>query len=258
MCDKYEYEREYVRDLTVIVDRDDLGSEVSPRTEECNLGTFYTSHRRYTSPDKWSGANDDLVYQVSADLGIRPAPQRDYDGRFIQFDTFETDPNKMMVKARKQGHVVLPVWMYGHSGVAYKAADRNPFRCSWDSGMVGFIFVAAEDIRRTYGVSRITRKVRAQAVERLIAEVDRYSHWAAGDVWCWRVEDADGEVLESCGGYIGGSDEADYCLEEGVAVAHAILADRWRARQNKLKQLIRARAPLTTRGAVLAEAAMTS
>ncbi len=247
---EFEAERRQLGPLTVRVLGDDMPGE-SPR-EWCPFGTFYTDHPDYISPDEWPRRYHSVTYQVAADLGIRPAPERDRDGRFIQHDTFEDNPARMIEKARKAGHIVLPVWLYDHSGRTYQAAESNPFTCRWDSGCVGFVFASADTIRREFGVKRITRAIRAKAENLLKQEVDTWSHWAGGDVWGYVVEDEHGDTQDSCWGFIGGSEEIAYCLLEGVESARAILAERRRARMNKLKSLIRARAPLGARAEILA------
>lgn len=150
----------------------------SPRHDD-NLGTFWTWHRRYSSPDKHS--IPDPMYKLPADtIGIK-------------------------------------VWMYDHSGCSYAAADANPFHCPWDSGQVGWIFATREDIRKWFGVKRITKTIIQMTLDLLEHEVEIYSQWVNGEVYRWTVLDAEGEEIDSCGGYYGSTreeiiEEAKQCL----------------------------------------------
>lgn len=201
-----EVERKAVGNLTVRVVNDADGG-TNPR-EWSNMGTFYTSHPRYISPDQHPNSCWSLVDQVSHELKLSSSGT----------------PAILLAKARKAGHVVLPVWLYDHSGCTYVASETNPFSCRWDSGMVGFIFVAREDLQREYSCNNVTKAVREKAEAALRSEVEVWSHWAAGDVWGFVVEDPDGETLDSCWGFVGGSDEIAYCLEQGVDAAEHFMA----------------------------------
>lgn len=63
--------------------------------------------------------------------------------------------------------------------------------------------------------------------EILRAEVETYNAWLAGEVYVWSVEDEHGNVIDSCGGYVG-EEEADYALQEAVASAQWTLDRRER------------------------------
>lgn len=149
--------------IEIIPDFD--GSHANPR-ENCNLGKFYGEHRRYASPD-------------------------DLDGDEVR-------------RTIKSGAAIwLPVWMYDHSGTAYAAAESNPFHCPWDSGQFGVVYVTREDVRKEYGVKRISPQLKARVLDVLKAEVDEYGKWANGEVYGFRVLDEDGEEEDSCWGHIG-------------------------------------------------------
>ena len=59
--------------------------------------------------------------------------------------------------------------------------------------------------------------------DRMCAGVSaEYGHLERGEVYGYEVVNADGDVLESCWGFVG---EDDYCMAQGVEVAEALLAD---------------------------------
>ena len=125
----------------------------------------------------------------------------------------------------KEARVKVPVYMYKHGGVILKAStDGNPFSCPWDSGLVGYIVASAEDIRRNYGVKRITKRIVDSVVAALISEIETYGQYVAGEVYgfeTYRVTDdvpdsrvcEDGELVDSCWGYYDINGIEDYALD---------------------------------------------
>jgi hypothetical protein len=94
---------------------------------------------------------------------------------------------------------IQTIYKYEHGGVAY---NTGGFSCSWDSGRAGFI------------VSKFSYETQDSIVR-------EYSNWANGEVYGFTVEDDDGEVIESCGGFIGEWDDVaewmnDHCCIEGI------------------------------------------
>lgn len=151
---------------TIEIHHDDCAE--SPRDWD-NLGTFFGFHRRYQSPDA--------------------AP--------------DSDPETAARIATRSQNICLPVWLYDHSGTCYRAAEANPFHCPWDSGLFGFIYVSKADVRKEYGVGRLSRQIIERVKHVLQAEVSAYSAWANGEVYGWKLVDADGEEIDSCWGYVG-------------------------------------------------------
>ena len=96
------------------------------------------------------------------------------------------------------GHVpgwrVFQLNAYIHSGVTLSLGE---FGCPWDSGQVGWVFVKEENGWGERDGKPITHE---QIAEWL---VDEWNQYLSGDVWCFDIEDSDGEVLDSCGGIYG-------------------------------------------------------
>lgn len=120
----------------------------------------------------------------------------------------------------KAARVKVPVYKYEHSGVILKAStDGNPFYCPWDSCLAGYIVASAEDIRREYGVKRITKQIVDKVVNVLIGEIETYSKYVDGEVYgfeTYKVDDdvpdslvcEEGELVDSCWGF--------YAIEDAV------------------------------------------
>ena len=167
--------------LTLKIEQDEDAE--SPR-EWCNLGTMVCWHSRATLGDRTIKRSDvqEFVDELNA--------------------------------IKKKGGVVLPLWLYEHSGMTMSCGDGNPFSCSWDSGQVGFIYVTAEDIRKNWSVKRISKKTREHAIKCLKGEVETYDMLLTGDVWGYVVEDEEGDTLGSCWGFFGDK----HAIEEGQSM----------------------------------------
>lgn len=155
----------------VIVDQYKKGNEVlqiildedpgSPR-EWDNLGVIATWHRRYTLGD------------------IQPK-----------------EDSAEFIAELPEGSVMLPVYMYDHSGLAL---STSPFSCPWDSGQLGIIYATPE---------RVTELgVAPEDVEAALrSEVVVYGQYVSGDVYGYRRLSR--PVCETCGQVV--EEELDSC-----------------------------------------------
>jgi len=174
------------RKLTVKLCLDEF-CDSSPR-EWSNLGRMGCVHRRYRLGDEeTSNLLDKLVSECDGWDEVEQLLTDEYDAV-----------------------VILPIYMYDHSGIAL---STSPFSCRWDSGRLGLIYATREDLKREYGKQPIPLE---DVIEILKGEVSTYSAYVSGDVYGFVVEDESGEQLESCWGFIG---EADYAMTEGLAAA---------------------------------------
>jgi hypothetical protein len=108
--------------------------------------------------------------------------------------------------------VAFPLFMIDHSGTAYRVSDPapkgerpvNPFACPWDSGRVGTLFVKLSEIAKR-NTPRAEKLAQARKSADITCEV--YTAWANGEVYGFVIEDAEGEHLDSCWGFIGAPDD---------------------------------------------------
>jgi hypothetical protein len=166
--DTIEYEG-----FKIEIEQDD--SPESPR-EWGNMGKMICFHGRYQLGDKDHG------YDHS-----------DYSGW-----------DEMKEALEKKATVVLPVYLYDHSGLAISI---TPFSCRWDSGQIGFIIATREDICTNFSVKRVTKRIREDVRKSLKGEIEAYGQYLSGDVWQYSIEDKDGNHIDSCCGMYG----REYC-----------------------------------------------
>lgn len=94
--------------------------------------------------------------------------------------------------------VILPLYLYDHSGIRMSTGSFND---PWDSGQIGFIYVSRATIIHEYG--KCTQDTIETATRVLVGEVDTYNNYLSGEVYGFNVEDAAGEIIDSCWGYFG-------------------------------------------------------
>lgn len=101
---------------------------------------------------------------------------------------------------------VFSLWLFDHSDTTYRVSpdDSNPFGAGmyarFDSGRVGILALK----RSEFWGPTATRADFFKCAESVAAE---YTAYANGHGYGYVIEDADGEELESCWGFIGVDDE---------------------------------------------------
>tara|TARA_R100000995_G_scaffold84922_1_gene65897 strand:+ start:20295 stop:20861 length:567 start_codon:yes stop_codon:yes gene_type:complete len=141
----------------------------SPRKWD-NLGTMVCQHRRYH-------LGDETEHRA-----------QDYSGW--------QDLKKTL---QKNAAVILPIYMYDHSG---QTVSTSPFACPWDSGQIGYIYVDKQKAREAMQVKRLTKKTIEHVKNLLESEVKTYDVWITGSVLGYEIIDnQNDEQVDSCWGY---------------------------------------------------------
>jgi len=108
--------------------------------------------------------------------------------------------------------VILPLYIYDHSGISMTCGDRvYPYNDSWDSSMVGFIYVTKQKLREEFHVKKISKKIIEKAVKILKGEVKTFDQYLQGDVYGFvisKISKCDmnhehKEHVDSCWGFYG-------------------------------------------------------
>ncbi|MFX1709011.1 hypothetical protein PV783_33905 [Chitinophaga sp. CC14] len=157
----------------------------NPLREFDMLGTFSCFHRRY-------------------DLSSKEA-------------ITDIDELKSYIKSGKA--VFLPLYLYDHSGITI---STSPFSCPWDSGQVGFIHVDKAKVREEYSCKRISKKILQRVYEVLKGEVATFDDYITGNVYSYTIENNEGEVIDSCGGYFGNPEESSLLADARSAIDYII------------------------------------
>lgn len=145
--------------------------DIDPQSSRdfCNLGTMVCFHKKYHLGD---GGH-----------GLTPS---DFEG-WADLEDY--------LRRREDAAVVLPLYLYEHGGITMRT---TPFGCRFDSGQVGFIYVAKSTLLVEHGS---VDEERARAV--LEAEVEAYDDYLTGSVYGFQIEGPDCD--DSCYGFFGRS-----------------------------------------------------
>ncbi len=145
----------------------------------------------------------------------------DYLGDKHDFSDF--DEAQKFLKNKRRIAIVLPLYVYDHSGITM---NTTGFSCRWDSSYVGWIYITREKVREEYSYKRISKKLIERVTGYLVNEVKEYDQYLTGNVYGYRITeinpddpDEEGEEVDSSWGYFGD----EYCMSEAESVVRHFL-----------------------------------
>lgn len=180
--------KEEYKGYMIEVEQDQFADD--PRNWD-NLGKMVCFHKRYNLPNEFE------------------------DGLFKSEDFEGWEELKQELKSQAKARIILPVYMIDHGDIAFKTSSFND---PWDSGQVGFIYATDEDIKKEFGITRISKKHEAQTRAILEIEVQTYSQYSSGDVWtsyvfekiyCDKCGMEHAEQIDGCGDIYGYNEAVD-------------------------------------------------
>lgn len=176
------------------------------------LGTFICWHRNYSLGHDH---NFDSPVEFWIDLVSQFNPYRaerieeGYEEGYINYEeTIETCEKWV----EKEGIVVLPLYLYDHSGITM---NTTGFSCPWDSGRVGYVYASKEDLKRLGLEDRDEEWIEKNLVE----EVKLYDTYLRGNVYGYRIievdeDDEEIEEIDSCFGFYGDDMKENGMIEQ--------------------------------------------
>lgn len=169
-----------------------------------------------SSPREWDNLGTMVCWHSKYNLGDENA-LTELDGLICDSGT-DTDyfsPGDYLSWLESKNYVVLPLYLYDHSGITISTTS---FSCPWDSGQIGFIYVSREKIRSEYGVKRVSKKKIETICGYLKSEVETYDQYLRGDVFGYQLQKVDDcgcvlDELDSCFGFYGDDIKTNGMLE---------------------------------------------
>lgn len=173
---------------------DDAGD---PRKEYDNVGTMVCWHGRYNLGDeqRTDDARDffkELActadYSVEERIewwgnqGWERLRKKHHENFNAMNAELDEHIRALVMKVIKKHYVMLPLFLYDHSGITMRTCD---FGDRWDSGQVGWIYCSREKAIYEWGGKgkRFTKQVKEKATKYLKGEVETYDQYLTGDVW---------------------------------------------------------------------------
>lgn len=132
--------------------------------------------------------------------------------RYVLGDEQPSEEAPSYIKDLPKGTVILPVYMYDHSGITL---STTPFSCPWDSGQLGIIYATPARIEEM-GVALV------DVEKQLQGEIEVYDQYVQGNVYgftrfkvvtCETCEHSKEEDIDSCWGFFGDNHKASGLLE---------------------------------------------
>ena len=208
------YSTEEYKGYTIKIEYDE--DTQNPRTEWDSAGTMVCWHSRYNLGDMESNGLKgrehrsypisknysepiDLLYEL-AGIDREEYQEQQYEEVGEYNDMSRADLFKVI---EEKGTIIKGLFLYDHSGITI---STGRFSCPWDSGQVGWIYITKDKIEKEGWTPE-------QADKYLEGEVEVYDNYLTGEVYGFRIEDADGEEIESCWGYYGNDGKEDMIQE---------------------------------------------
>ncbi len=144
------------------------------------------------SPRNWDNLGKMICFHRGYDLG---------DKHNYNADDYNSwgEMEKAIIKEENPA-VILPLYMYDHSGISI---STSPFGCRWDSGQIGFVLVSKKQALEEFGGVRVSSKKKVKIESIIEAEVETYTQYVEGEVYGFQIIDEDNEVIDSCYGFYG-------------------------------------------------------
>jgi len=154
------------------------------------------------SPREWSNVSKMIFLGKYSHLGD--------DHEFKNEDTDNWDDFEKLIKRKLNVATITKVYGYSHGGLSI---STTPYQCRFDSGVLGFAVVTKELIRENWNIKRVTKKYIELADKMVEGEVETLNKYINNEVYSFRIEDKDGEVIDSCGGFYDMDDIQDHVDE---------------------------------------------
>lgn len=251
----YNYETEEYRGYNILIDYD-YDCE-SPRDYDGNLSHMICFHSRYNLGDEhdYNDAKDFLkslareyvsneelktfLLKHEGDCWIEKTEfgytlhdgengyyDEDYSDEEADADSISADAwvnlseqDLYSLLENSKELVISTIGYYEHSGITVYIGGRCD---AWDSGICGFIFQTKEDTLKNIH-SANESNWEEKTWENMKQEMKVYDAYVTGECFGWQVQTKDGELVESCWGYVG-HDTIKEMKEESKAVVDNILA----------------------------------
>lgn len=218
----------------------------SPREWE-DLGIMVCFHSRYALGDKhnYSGPDDfmrSIAYDADATVDDRIEYWENgkgysyYSNKYQNYNDIEQAIDnriqKIIQKAVAEHYIILPLYLYDHSGITI---STGRFSCPWDSGQVGYIYVAKEKIRKEWNKKLINKTFEQKIVGYLENEVKTYDDFLTGNVYGFSISDnAETDThLDSCWGFFGTEWEGNGLFEHAKPAIDYLIEEKEKAEKAK-------------------------
>jgi len=189
-------EQKYILEIYPIMNIHDF----NPREQDENSCTIAYFSRDYLLGDKRvADSVEDYILKNCDEVN-----DAYYEEGMDCYDVDDVEANEFIREKFEELYYHRPVYAYIHGGVTISVGS---FSCPWDSGQSGFIYMskkAVEDIFKYYGSPDSKFKTPEDVFNHISqGEVEEFDKYLTGQVYRYVLRDEDGEVVDSCSGFLG-------------------------------------------------------
>lgn len=207
----------------------------------------YKGHKIDIVPDE-SPMDPRTDWEPMTEIHVRDC--RYYLGEHKHQDS--TEIAEVVRQAKQQGDLVFRLFAYIHSGTVLSLQSfqgRLPQgHAEFDSGQCGVVIFRRKTFFDNWGGKKWTAKRRAKAEEIAKGEIQTFTNYLNGAVYCYLIDDGEDSCGgDSCGGFYGGTDEA---MSEAKSVVDTTVKQETKDHIKQVKVWIQNGVPLQYRVAV--------
>ena len=188
----------------------------------------------YESPRVWGNLGTMVCWHSGYDLG----DEHDF-----------TTPDDFRDWADTEDLIILPLWLYDHSGLRIKVGNFEGLlpqgHAYFDTMQVGWIYVSTEQARKEYNWKVITNKRKETIIKYLKGEVEVYDQYLSGQVYGYDIEGP--FCNDSCWVFYGDWDDLTQDAEGSIDYS---IEQYYKEHGQQLKAQIKHRVPLQHRKAL--------
>ena len=172
---------------------------ISPRQMNANMGKMICFHPRYILGDRHSYKNkDEFLLDLLTEHFNDEQRAKEYWDRIDSNTSFippfasEKLRDDVIIKELSSDHIIIPVFLYDHSGLSVSV---NSFHDAWDSGQVGWIYADKQTVIKEYGAW--TDENIEKTKQFMEGEVKEYDDYLCGENYIYDIiDEATGEVVD--------------------------------------------------------------
>ena len=139
----------------------------NPRQQD-NLGTILIA----PSKSHWV-ASPDATVDTSIPFGNGP------------YEHWENIRREQLQLKKSDIAIAYPITKYEHGCISLSLGHESGF----DHCAAGFIYATKEQVRKAYGVKRITKSILEHAENCMQSELDTLTNWINGEVYGWLIKE---------------------------------------------------------------------
>lgn len=140
-----------------------------------------------------------------------------FHSRYTLGDKHNESPESLLKIIDRKNVLSLELYLYDHGNISLRTY-KHGLHSNWDCGKVGYIYVTFEDIKKNFGVKRLSKKILQKAKDILNAEVATFNDYISGNVYGYSIKDDQENDIESVWGFFGDYEDDNGACSEARSV----------------------------------------